>query len=285
MLTDGQYPDDEIFARTAAKRKIDAPSPSKDPVIGFDKVEKKATRKHAAKSGVSYDPVVLRRIAVGGGVAVAFVVLLAYGLVKGGASGTSATASGSSSIPATVGTASSLPANQKAASSPSSTTLVAHDSAPTTLAQSTQSTLAPSTTQVTTTSVVPSTTVLSTTTTVTSTSAASSVSTLPAGVNPANASITVRVANATNVAGAATTITEELGRLDFNVLGPANAPTTNPPSTIVYYASGFQVAGEAVARILGVPQSQVKQYSSGAVIGAVAPSDVNVVLGLDVAAK
>ncbi len=95
----------------------------------------------------------------------------------------------------------------------------------------------------------------------------------------------MRVANATNVAGAATAVTEELGNLDFNVLGPANAPTINPPSTIVYYSSGFQVAGDAVARILGVPQSQVERYTSGVEIGAVAPSDVNVVLGLDVAAK
>lgn len=289
FLTDGQYPDDEIFARPVAKRpNQSAPTPTK-PVIGFKESERKPKRQHAASTGHSYDAAVARRLLVGGVVAVSFVGLIGYGFFGGGSTSPSSLASGSSTIPATVGTASSLPANQQAATSPATTASVAHDSAPTTLSQNsvtTQPTVPPVTAASTTTTRLPPTTVVVTTTTaVTSISAASSATTLPPGVNPANASITVRVANATNVAGAATSVTEELGRLDFNVLGPANAPTTNPSATVVYYAAGFQVAGDAVARILGVPQSQIKQYSSGAVIGAVAPSDVNVVLGLDVAAK
>ncbi|MDA8196798.1 MAG: LytR C-terminal domain-containing protein [Actinomycetota bacterium] len=281
-MTDGQYPDDEFFARPAArKRNVSSPSAEK-PIIGFKSTEVPKAKKRLHKHAASSDPMVFRRVAVGGGFAVAFVILLAYGLVKGGSAGSSSSVAASSSIPATVGTASSLPSNQKVASSPST---VVRDSAPTTLTQSSPSaaanpastTVAPPTT--------PRTTLITTTSTVVTTaSAASSASSLAPGVNPANASITVRVANATYYAGAATTVTEELGRLDFNVLGPANASTSNPNVTIVYYSAGFQVAGDAIARILGVPQSQVKQYSSGDAIGAVAPSDVNVVLGTDIAA-
>ncbi len=106
---------------------------------------------------------------------------------------------------------------------------------------------------------------------------------IAAGANPANAQVTVRVANGTNVAGAAGLITTKLQSLDFNVVVPINATVSNLTTTTVYYYSGFQVAGQAVARLLGLPASAAKPFTSAAPLPNIYPSDVNVVLGSDVA--
>lgn len=125
----------------------------------------------------------------------------------------------------------------------------------------------------------PSTTVVVTTTTTTTTTQPK----LAAGANPANAQVTVRVANGTGVAGAAGRITQKLQSLDFNVVVPINATVSNLTKTTVYYYAGFQVAGQAIAEILGLPASAAKPLTSTAPLPNIYPSDVNVVLGADIA--
>lgn len=146
--------------------------------------------------------------------------------------------------------------------------------------------LAPSTTVVTrapTTTVasIPVTTAPSTTVVVTTTTTTQPK--LAAGANPANAQVTVRVANGTGVAGAAGRITQKLQSLDFNVVVPINATVSNLTKTTVYYYAGFQVAGQAIAEILGLPASAAKPLTSTAPLPNIYPSDVNVVLGADIA--
>ena len=147
--------------------------------------------------------------------------------------------------------------------------------------------LAPSTTVVTrapTTTVasIPVTTAPSTTVVVTTTTTTTQPK-LAAGANPANAQVTVRVANGTGVAGAAGRITQKLQSLDFNVVVPINATVSNLTKTTVYYYAGFQVAGQAIAEILGLPASAAKPLTSTAPLPNIYPSDVNVVLGADIA--
>ncbi len=147
--------------------------------------------------------------------------------------------------------------------------------------------LAPSTTVVTkapTTTVasIPATTAPSTTVVVTTTTTTTQPK-LAAGANPANAQVTVRVANGTGVAGAAGRITQKLQSLDFNVVVPINATVSNLTKTTVYYYAGFQVAGQAIAEILGLPASAAKPLTSTAPLPNIYPSDVNVVLGADIA--
>ncbi len=146
--------------------------------------------------------------------------------------------------------------------------------------------LAPSTTVVakappTTAASIPVTTTPPTTVVVTTTTTTQPK--LAAGANPANAQVTVRVANGTGVAGAAGRITQKLQSLDFNVVVPINATVSNLGKTTVYYYAGFQVAGQAIAEILGLPASAAKPLTSAAPLPNIYPSDVNVVLGADVA--
>ncbi len=147
----------------------------------------------------------------------------------------------------------------------------AADLAPsTTVVPQPSTTTAPSTTVTT----APPTTIVVTTTTQPA---------IAAGANPANAQVTVRVANGTSVAGAAGRITKKLQSLDFNVVVPINATVSNLTTTTVYYYSGFQVAGQAVAELLGLPASAAKPFTAAAPLPNIYPSDVNVVLGTDVA--
>ena len=101
--------------------------------------------------------------------------------------------------------------------------------------------------------------------------------------NPAYAKITVRVANGTTVSGAAGRVTSSLKALGFNVVVPINATVSDLSTTTVYYYTGFSVAGQAVAQILGLPASAAKPFTSSAPLPGIYPSDVNVVLGTDVA--
>ena len=101
--------------------------------------------------------------------------------------------------------------------------------------------------------------------------------------NPAYAQITVRVANGTTISGAAGKVTSKLKALGFNVVVPINATVGDLSTTTVYYYTGFSVAGQAVAQILGLPSSDAKPYTSSAPLPSIYPSDVNVVLGTDVA--
>lgn len=110
----------------------------------------------------------------------------------------------------------------------------------------------------------------------------STTTTLSSLGNAANQSVTVRVANGTSVPGLATSITAKLANLNFNVVVPINATVSNLTKTTIYYYNGFQVAGQAIARVLGLSITSAVPYSTQAPLPDVYPSDVNVVLGTDV---
>lgn len=127
--------------------------------------------------------------------------------------------------------------------------------------------------------VAPTTAPLQTTTTVDTTT---SVTTTTAAVvsNPAFASITVRVANATGINGVAGRVTNYLGARGFNVVAPVNATQMESSSTI-YYAPGFKYGADQVATFLSLPLSDVQPDSSAIPVNA-PPEDINVIAGPEV---
>ena len=151
---------------------------------------------------------------------------------------------------------------------------------PTTVVQSTTTTVTrPPTKRKRTLSTAPATSVVTTTSTTTSSTTTTSVT----AVNPANARVTVRVLNGTTVAGAAAQVTSKLGALGFNVVAPVNATVSDLAVTTVYYYRGFSVAGGAIAEALGLPSSAAKLLTAAAPLPKIYPSDVNVVMGTDLA--
>lgn len=269
-MVDGRFPNDEIF-----KNPLD---PGKRP----KHLSPNPSRSRLGKVGVSSGS------AVTGVAILAFIALLAFGIpnINASSSRTTTTSTVLSASPplqpsptivsASPSSSSSKSSVQSGTSSVSSVAGGAKDSAPTTLPQHATTSSPRVASSPTTTGILGSTRGASSRSTSPTTS-------LAAGVNPANALITVRVANATSVAGAAGTVTSKLAALGFNVLAPTNAGASNLSTTTVYYYSGFVVAGQAVARILGLPISDAVPYSTQAPIGAASPSDVNVVLGSDIA--
>ena len=204
---------------------------------------------------------------VAGAIAFGLVAVITIGVSKI----TSTNTDVKSSTPSTT---SKLLTNSASSVGVGSASSVGQDSAPTTLAQpkniNVSPTVAKGITNVTQASSVSS----STTTTVRA---------LIGVPNSANAQITVRVANGTSIPGAAGRITSELQNLDFNVVVPVNATVSNLSTTTVYYYAGFSVAGEAIARILGLPSTAAKLLTGTTPLPSIYPSDVNVVLGTDVA--
>ncbi|WP_201731874.1 LytR C-terminal domain-containing protein [Acidithrix sp. C25] len=273
-MVDGRFPNDEIF-----KNPLD---PGKRP----KHLSPNPSRSRLGKVGVSSGS------AVTGVAILAFIALLAFGIpnINASSSRTTTTSTVLSAAPplqpsptivsASPSSSSSKSSVQSGTSSVSSVAGGAKDSAPTTLPQHATTSSPRVASSPTTTGILGSTRGASSRSTSPTTSPTTS---LAAGVNPANALITVRVANATSVAGAAGTITSKLAALGFNVLAPTNAGASNLSTTTVYYYSGFVVAGQAVARILGLPVSDAVPYSTQAPIGAASPSDINVVLGSDIA--
>lgn len=116
----------------------------------------------------------------------------------------------------------------------------------------------------------------------TTTTSATIQSVVTSSGSAANSSVTVRVANGTSTPGFAGAITKKLASLNFNVVVPINATVSNLTTTTVYYYNGFEVAGTAIARVLGLPASSAVPYSSAAPLPDIYPSDVNVVLGSDI---
>ncbi len=246
-MTAGRFPADEVFGKAATKKR------------------RRKNNKVLSFLGLGeLKPVSAR---VGLVIGVAFAAILIIGLPKIYTTPSATSLDTTSTI---VQTTQSV----KKASAITSTTGV--DSAPTTLAQQGSSALTTPTTatgaftSVSTASAPPMPQTPATTTTI------------QLADNSANSSVTVRVANGTAIPGLAASITSKLANLNFNVVVPINATVSNLTSTTVYYYTGFQVAGEAIARILGLSASAAVPYVSQAPLPDVYPSDVNVVLGSDV---
>ncbi len=93
--------------------------------------------------------------------------------------------------------------------------------------------------------------------TATSEAPAPSVTTIPPARQPAE--VTVIVFNARNVQGAAAANKDELMAKGFNVLSPETFPEASP-TTIVYYAEGYQADGLNVATTLTIAAASVVPF-------------------------
>jgi hypothetical protein len=112
---------------------------------------------------------------------------------------------------------------------------------------------------------------------------ASTTATTSAVPKPPN-EVRVLVANGSGVAGAAGTLAEQLAAKNYIGLEPKNA-AQNVPTTIVYFAEGFQREAAAVATAIGADPATVQAMPNPP---PVAPGDLQdahviVVLGPDLA--
>lgn len=96
--------------------------------------------------------------------------------------------------------------------------------------------------------------------------------------------VPVVVANGSNVAGAAGSISTEIRSKGWQVL-PAENATANVAVSNVYYLSGAEPSATAVAAIVGIPSSAVQPFTSSVPVGVVGTAQVVVVVGPDVASK
>lgn len=107
----------------------------------------------------------------------------------------------------------------------------------------------------------------------------------PSNSNPvtssANSLVTVRVFNATTIAGAAAKITNRLAQVGYDVVAPTNSTVQNETHTVIYYSPGYHNQAGQVALVLGVSASNVRSFSYSAPIPSIKPSDLNIVLGTD----
>jgi hypothetical protein len=95
-------------------------------------------------------------------------------------------------------------------------------------------------------------------------------------------SVTVLVANGTQVNGLAGRTTTTLKSAGWGTLPAVNA-TAQVSKTMVYYVAGFQQPAAAVASALGLPSGDVAPYTSGVPVGTIGSAKVVVVAGPDLA--
>ena len=98
------------------------------------------------------------------------------------------------------------------------------------------------------------------------------------------ANVPVLVANASGVAGAAATITNELQVAGWTVQAPINA-TANVATSSVYYVAGQKAAAAAVAATLHLPASAVLPYTTAAPVSTIGTAEVLVVVAPDLASS
>ncbi len=98
----------------------------------------------------------------------------------------------------------------------------------------------------------------------------------------AQSRVPVLVANASGVAGAAASITNQLQVGGWNMQTPVNA-SARVPSSHVYYLAGQQQAATAVAASLHLPSSAVVPYTTAAPVSSIGTAGVVVVVGPDLA--
>jgi LytR cell envelope-related transcriptional attenuator len=94
--------------------------------------------------------------------------------------------------------------------------------------------------------------------------------------------VSVLVANASGVSGAAAAVASELQPAGWDLAAPVNASAKVPVSTI-YYLAGHQQAAIEIAQALKVPAALVQPYTTAAPISSIGASEVLVVVGPDLA--
>ncbi|MGH9078858.1 MAG: LytR C-terminal domain-containing protein [Acidimicrobiales bacterium] len=100
----------------------------------------------------------------------------------------------------------------------------------------------------------------------------------------APSTVSVLVANASNVTGAAAAVSNELRPGGWNLESPVNASAKVTTST-VYYLAGQQQSALAVATALHLPSSAVGPYTTAAPISSIGTAEVLVVVGPDLASR
>jgi len=103
-------------------------------------------------------------------------------------------------------------------------------------------------------------------------------STIPPKKEPA--SVVVLVANGRGVKGAAKANADALRVQNYNVLSPADYPTTEA-ATSVYFQAGFQADAIAIAKVLNIDVAKVKELPTTPLPVDVKNANVIVVLGAD----
>lgn len=128
-----------------------------------------------------------------------------------------------------------------------------------------------------------------TTSATTATTTAPSASTTPAHgtgssttVPPAH--VSVLVANASGVSGAAAAVAVQLQPSGWNMESPVNA-SAHVPMSSVYYLAGQQQSALAIASTLHLPATTVVPYTTAAPISSIGTAEVLVVVGPDLATR
>lgn len=98
------------------------------------------------------------------------------------------------------------------------------------------------------------------------------------------AHVSVLVANASGVTGAAASVSSELQPAGWNMLAPVNA-SAHVPTSAVYYLAGQQSSALAIANALHLPNTVVVPYTTAAPISSIGTAEVLVVVGPDLASR
>jgi hypothetical protein len=96
--------------------------------------------------------------------------------------------------------------------------------------------------------------------------------------------VSVLVANASGVTGAAASVTNELQPGGWNLASPVNASAKVATSSI-YYLAGQQQSALAIASTLHLPSTVVGPYTTAAPISSIGTAEVLVVVGPDLATR
>jgi hypothetical protein len=123
----------------------------------------------------------------------------------------------------------------------------------------------------------------------TATTVASSATTTPghASGSPSTippAHVSVLVANASGVSGAAAAVSAQLQPSGWNMETPVNA-SAHVPSSSVYYLAGQQQSALNIASTLHLPSTAVAPYTTAAPISSIGTAEVVVVVGPDLASR
>jgi LytR cell envelope-related transcriptional attenuator len=115
------------------------------------------------------------------------------------------------------------------------------------------------------------------------TTAAEGTTTTLGGAERAPTEVSVIVLNGSGKSGVAAGTSATIGETGYVMQEAANAPA-QIPSTVVYYADGYQSDAIAVANLLGLGTDVVQPLTSASLGGAEGDADVVVVLGQDTTA-
>jgi hypothetical protein len=117
------------------------------------------------------------------------------------------------------------------------------------------------------------------------TTTTASTTTVPTTDRPPQ-SVKVVVANGSDVSGLAAKTAEFLAQTGYTSTVVTDSES-QVSATVVYFAPGFESSAQAIARDLGLPETQVQALPPGAKLAGEQPTDAGVIvqLGPEVAAK